>query len=80
MRLFCLDTKLNVSSAYLRPGFAFGGSCLPQDLHALTYQGTLLEVDTPVLGSNPREQPAPRRSCPVPDPSDGSGAGWNCSA
>jgi GDP-mannose 6-dehydrogenase len=51
MRLFCMDSKLNVSSAYLRPGFAFGGSCLPKDVRALTYQGRLLDVDTPVLGS-----------------------------
>jgi GDP-mannose 6-dehydrogenase len=51
MRLFCMDTKLNVSSAYLRPGFAFGGSCLPKDVRALTYQGRLLDVETPVLGS-----------------------------
>jgi GDP-mannose 6-dehydrogenase len=51
MRLFCMDTKLNVSTAYLRPGFAFGGSCLPKDVRALTYQGRLLDVETPVLGS-----------------------------
>lgn len=51
MRLFCMDTKLNVSSAYLRPGFAFGGSCLPKDVRALIYQGRLLDVETPVLGS-----------------------------
>jgi GDP-mannose 6-dehydrogenase len=49
MKLFVQDTKLTVSPAYLRPGFAFGGSCLPKDVRALTYQGRLLDVETPVL-------------------------------
>ncbi|MCW2271538.1 MULTISPECIES: nucleotide sugar dehydrogenase [Pseudomonas] len=58
MEVICQDHKLNLSKYYMRPGFAFGGSCLPKDVRALSYRAGQLDVESPMIDSLMRSNAA----------------------
>ncbi len=77
MSLLCQDTHLNISPAYLRPGFAFGGSCLPKDLRALINMSRDVAVELPLLAKRVAEQRDADRACIGDNTGDEATEDWN---